>query len=145
MYETMPNMKGEWEVCPRDDVAAQYAGIYVTMNPRGEIAMTRPTYEMLGEPKAFVLLFDRTNRRIGLQPAALTTRDAYPIKVSGRCGGKKLHAFRLIREYRIDLAATVKFPDADIDEDGILRLDLRTAQIPLRVKNHRSNRDRQNP
>ena len=135
----MPSMKGEWEVCPRDDVAAQYAGIYVTLNPRGEIAMTRPTYEMLGEPKAFVLLFDRTNRRIGLQPAALTIRDAYPIKVSGRCGGKKLHAFRLIREYRIDLAATVKFPDADIDEDGILRLDLRTAQIPLRVKNHWKN------
>ena len=138
----MPSMKGEWEVCPRDDVAAQYAGIYVTLNPRGEIAMTRPTYEMLGEPKAFVLLFDRTNRRIGLQPAALTTRDAYPIKVSGRCGGKKLHAFRLIREYRIDLAATVKFPDADIDEDGILRLDLRTAQIPPRVKNHWKNHDK---
>jgi len=102
--------------------------------------MTRSTYAMLGEPKAFVLLFDRTNRRIGLQPAALSTRDAYPVKASGRCGAKKLHAYRLIREYRIDLPATVKFPEADIDDDGILRLDLRTAQIPLRVKNHWKNR-----
>lgn len=135
-------MKAEWEKCPREDVVAQYAGIYVTLNRRGEIAMTRSTYSILGEPKAFVLLFDRTNRRIGLQPAALSTRDAYPVKVAGRCGGKKLHAYRLIREYRIDLPATVKFPDADIDEDGILRLDLRTAQIPLRVKNHWCNRER---
>jgi hypothetical protein len=133
-------MKAQWEKCPRGDVVAQYAGIYVTMNPRGEIAMTRPTYQKLGEPEAFILLFDRTNRRIGLQPARLSTRDAYPIKVSGRSGGKKLHAFRLIREYSIDLPATVKFPDAEIDEDGILRLDLRTATIPLRVKNHWKNR-----
>lgn len=133
-------MKAQWETCPRGDIVAQYAGIYVTMSPRGEIAMTRPTYEKLGAPEAFVLLFDRTNRRIGLQPTHRSSRDAYPVKVSGRCGGKKLHAFRLIREYNIDLPATVKFPDADINEDGILLLDLRTATIPARVKNHWKNR-----
>ncbi len=70
-------------------------------------------------------------------------RNAYPVMVSGRCGAKKVHAFRLIREYSIDLPATVKFPEAEIDEDGILRLDLRTAQIPPRVKNHWKNRARQ--
>ena len=135
-------MRAEWEECPRGDVMLQYAGIYVTMNPRGEIAMSRITYEMLDLPEAVLLLFDRTNRRIGLKPTRKTIRNAYPVLVSGRCGAKKVHAFRLIREYGIDLPATVKFPDAEIDEDGILRLDLRTAQIPLRVKNHWKNCDR---
>ena len=114
----------------------QYAGIYVSMSPKGKIAMSRKTYEMLDSPLAVLLLFDRTNRRIGLQPTRKAMRDAYPVLVSGRCGQKKVHAFRLIRQYSIDLPATVKFPDAEIDEDGILRLDLRTAEIPRRVKNH---------
>ncbi len=129
-------MRVEWEECPRDDLKPQYAGIYVTMNPKGEIAMTRSTYQIMGEPKALLLLFDRNNRRIGLKPASPAMRNAYPIKDSGRCGGKKVHAFRLIRQYNIDLPVTVTFPEAEIDDDGIMRLDLHTAKVPLRVKNH---------
>ena len=132
-------MRAEWEECPRNDVMPQYAGVYVTMNPKGVIAMSRITYEMLDSPEAVLLLFDRTNRRIGLKPTRRAVRNAYPVRVMGRCGAKKVHAFRLIREYSIDLPATVKFPDAEIDEDGILRLDLRTAEIPRRVANHRAN------
>jgi len=133
-------MRGDWEECPRGDVAPQYAGIYVTMNPKGEIALGRVVYGLLGAPKAFLLLFDRTNRRIGLKPATPTTRNAYPVLVSNRSGGKKIHAFRLIREYRIDLPQTVRFYDAEIDEDGILRLDLRTAKLCPRAEAHRTNR-----
>jgi hypothetical protein len=110
------------------------------MNPKGEIAMSRITYETFGSPEAVLLLFDRTNRRIGLKPTRKAMRNAYPVLVSGRCGGRKVHAFRLIREYSIDRPATVKFPEAEIDDDGILRLDLRTAKVPLRVTNHRANR-----
>ena len=136
-------MKANWEKCPRGDVAPQYAGIYVTMNRKGEIAMSRATYETFGSPEAVFLLFDRNNQRIGLQPTGRTMRDAYPVLTSGRCGGKKIHAFRLMREYSIDLPATVKFPEAEIDDDGVLRLDLRTAEVPLRVKNHWKNQKKE--
>ena len=136
-------MRAEWEECPRDDVMPQYSGIYVSMNPKGKIAMSRITYEMFGSPETVMLLFDRTNRRIGLKPTHKGRRHAYPILVSGRCGQKKIHAFRLIRRYSIDLPATVNFPDAEIDDDGILRLDLRTAQIPRRVKNHWKNQKKE--
>ncbi len=132
-------MKAEWEECPRGDVPPQYAGIYVTMNRRGVIALSKSTHQLLDEPAAAVLLYDRKNCRIGLRPATKGTANAYPILVAGSSGGKKINALRLIREYGIDLPATVKFPDAEIDDDGILRLDLRTAQIPLRVKNHWAN------
>lgn len=133
-------MKAEWEECPRGDLPPQYAGIYVTMNRRGEIMLSKNTYNVLGQPAAVLLLFDRTNRRIGIKPTAKNIRNAYPLLVSGRCGARKVHAFRLIREYNIDLPASIKFENAEIDDDGILRLDLRTAQIPLRVTNHWKNR-----
>ena len=77
-------MKADWQEIPRGDVMPQYAGIYVTMNPMGDIVMSRVTYEMLGAPQAFVILFDRTNNRIGLKPAHLTTRNAYPVRASNR-------------------------------------------------------------
>ena len=135
-------MRVDWEECPRGDVMPQYAGFYVTMNPNGDIVMNRATYQMMGEPKAFLLLLDRTNRRIGLKPTGVNMRNAYPVRVSNRAGGKKVHGHRLTRQYQIDLPQTVRFYDARIDEDGILILDLRTAKISPRSAGHRANRSR---
>ena len=121
----------------------QYEGIYVTMNPKGDIVMSRRTYQLAGEPRAFMLLFDKSNRRIGLKPTQPNIKNAYPVCVANRrSGSKKVHGHRLTKRYRIDLPATVRFPDADIDEEGILRLDLRTAEIPPRVKNHHRNQNK---
>ena len=126
-------MRPDWQEVPRGDVMPQYAGIYVTMKPKGEIMMSRVTYEMMGSPKAFVILFDQTNRRIGLKPSALTTRNAYPVCVGSNAGAKRLLAYRLTREHDIDLPQTVRFYDAKIDEDGVLILDLRTAKVSPRA------------
>ena len=134
-------MKADWQEVPRGDVMPQYAGIYVTMNPMGDIVMSRVTYEMLGAPQAFVILFDRTNNRIGLKPAHLTTRNAYPVRVSNKCGAKLVRGHRLTREHRIDLPQTVRFYDADIDEDGHLILDLRTAKVSPRARKKSDSRD----
>jgi hypothetical protein len=109
------------------------------MNPKGNIVMSRVTYQMLDEPKAFVIFFDKTNRRIGLKPATLATRNAYPARAQ-HAGAKMVRGYRLMREGRIILPQTVRFDDADIDEDGILVLDLRTATVPKRVQNHYRNR-----
>ncbi len=135
-------MRADWQEIQRGDIQPQNAGIYVTMNPMGEIAMSRVTYEMLGGPPAFVIFFDKTNRRIGLKPAALATRNAYPACSINRCGGKAVHCYRITREQRIDLPHTVRFYDADIDEDDTLILDLRTARVPNRVLNHPRNREK---
>lgn len=121
-------MRAEWVEIKRGDVLPQHAGIYVTMNAKGHIVMSRVTYGMLGEPEAFGLLYDRVNNRIGLKPAHRSTRNAYPALVSNKSGAKMVKAYRLIKEHRIILPHTVRFEDAEIDEDGILVLDLRTAK-----------------
>ncbi len=135
-------MRADWQEIPRGDIMPQHSGIYVTMNRMGDIVMSRVTYEMLGSPPAFVMLYDKTNRRIGLKPAALATRNAYPARVASRAGAKKIHGHRLTREHRIDLPQTVQFYDADLDEDGVLVLDLRTAKPSRRGSKDLRDRDR---
>ena len=103
------------------------------MNRKGTIAMTKYTYQRMAEPKAFVLLFDDVNNRIGLKPAALATRNAYRVVPNGKYGGKMVHAYRLTREFGIDVRETIEFKDPEIDQDGILVLDLRTARVAGRA------------
>jgi len=131
------SMKPDWRECPRGDVKGQWAAFYVTMNPQGHVVMSRITYERLGEPKAFTLLFDKVNNQIGLKPTHAQDRNAYPVGPSGRYGGKLVRAYRLMQEFGISLPETIRFHNAEVDNDGILILDLRTARVSSRAKARR--------
>jgi hypothetical protein len=122
-------MRANWKEIPKDEVKGQWAAMYVTLNRKGEIKMSRVTYQRLHEPKAFHVLFDAANNRIGLKPTAAGLRNAFIPRPIGRHGGKVIRVFRLMAEAGIILPETIRFFDADIDLDGILVLDLRTAVI----------------
>ena len=130
-------MKSDWRECPRGDVTGQWAALYITMNPKGHIALSRITYEKLGEPAACQLLFDPVNNRIGLKPSALASRNAFPVAKQGRHGGRLVRAYRMMQEFGIDLPETIRFHDAEIDQDGVLILYLRTAKVCARSRAHR--------
>ena len=134
-------MKRNWSELPRGDKRAQWAGVYVTMNSMGVIVMNRAAHERMGSPDAFMVLYDSPNNTIGLKPTRAAMRNAYPAGVAGRHGGRRVNAYRLLTEYRIRVDQTLYFPDAEIDEDGILVLNLRTAVIPNRVLNHPIRRE----
>ena len=133
-----PRMKREWKQIPRGDRRAQWAGIYATLNSKGIIVLNRAADERMGSPAAFHLLYDAPNNTIGLKPTALAMRNAYPTQKSGRHGGRKVNAYRLLTECSLVVKETLEFPDAEIDEDGILILNLRTAKISKRALNHPS-------
>ena len=63
-------------------------------------------------------------------------RNAYSAAKSGRHGGRKIAAYRLLTEYSLHIKETLEFPDAEIDEDSTLVLSLRTAKISNRALNH---------
>lgn len=125
-------MKADWIEIKRGDIMPQFAGIHVSINPEGHIALNGATHQMLGEPAAYLLLYDRVNNRIGLKPAAKAARNAYPVLRRNRTSAV-VFAHRLLREQRIILPQTLQFDTAAIDEDGILVLDLRTATISRRA------------
>lgn len=121
-------MRANWQLVPRGDILPQQAGLHITLNPKGHIALSRFTYQKMGEPAAFIILYDTANNRIGLKPSGAVFKNSYPALVANRHGSKRIYASRLLSEHRIDLPHTVRFFDADIDDQGILILDLRTAK-----------------
>lgn len=133
-------MQRNWKQIPRDGKRAQWAGIYVTMNSKGTIVLNRSAHKLLGAPAAFMLLYDSANNTIGLKPTAAGLRHAYPLIKSGRHGGRKVSAYRLVKECSLVIDKTLEFPDAEIDTDGILLLNLRTAKISNRALNHPTRR-----
>lgn len=126
-----------------DGVHGQWAALYVTMNPKGRIALSRITHEKMGAPKAYVVLFDAANNIIGLKPAALAARNARKACLKGGSGaGRYVNAYRLVQEANIRLRHSIQF-DPEIDHDGILQLDLRTAKVSARSSGHYTRKQKQ--
>ena len=122
--------------------SSQFAGIYVTMNRNGWISLGRATYERMGEPAAFLVMFDKTNSRIALKPTGETMKNAYLAGKKKRGGGRIVRAHRLLTEFGIKVPETLEFKDAEIDLDGQLILDLRTAKISARSRARERMKDK---
>src|SRR5437899_7250036 len=105
-----------WQQGTRDPKAGRWAAIYATMNPKGVFHISRTTFEMLGEPDAVHLLFDKLNNTIGLKPTRRVMKDAYPIKNKNSNHGKIIRGFGFAQEFGIRLNETVRFCEAEIDE-----------------------------
>jgi hypothetical protein len=110
------------------------------MNNKGVIVINRAAHERMDSPGAFMLMYDSGNNTIGLKPTGVHMRNAYPALKSGRHGGRKVNAYRLLTECSLVVKETLEFHDAEIDEDGILILNLRTARLSNRALNHPSRR-----
>jgi len=95
-------------------------------NPRGDIIIiSRHTHEVLGSPPGHILLYDRERLTLGLQPSNPSVeKNAYPAKPRGSHGGRRIRGYRAMREFAIDLDVTVHFHHCQIDNSGILILDL---------------------
>ncbi len=126
-------MSIEWSILPRGDVHPAHTRVYVTINKLGTIAMNRVTHQRMDEPAAFLVMFDRVNNRIALKPTAAAMKNAYPARKYGRRGGRVVRAFRLLTEFGVVIKDTVEFTDAEIDADGQLILDLRSARVSPRA------------
>ena len=125
----------EWSILPKDDgVVPKWSLVYVTINREGTIAMNKVTYGGVSEPAAFQIMFDRVNSRIALKPTALSLKHAYRAGSYGKHGGRLVRAFRLLSQFGLKIDETLEFKDAEIDIDGQLILDLRTARVSPRAR-----------
>ena len=136
-------IKPRWSECPRDSRTGQWSAPYITLNSKGWFSIGRITWERTGSPEAYILLFDSANSRIGLKPALKSSKNAYPARRFGPHGGRYIRAYRLLQEFGIQLAETIRFVNPEQDEEGILMLDLRTAKLCPRGIGQRARFDRQ--
>jgi len=134
-------MRNNWHKIPHSRHDGKWKSINVTMTPKGQISMNKAAWQAAGEPKFVELLFDSANSQIGLQPTYEQNPDAYKVTTWNSVRTWRVAARRLLDDFKIKLPATVKFYDAEVNEHGILVLDLRTARVPPNVINHYRNRN----
>lgn len=103
--------------------------LHVTLNKHGVILIGARAFERMGNPDAAVLHFDKLNSKIGLTPSHSRVENAYPLQSKGKHRHRVLRANRLCRHYGIKIDRTIEFPDAHINDDGILILDLKTTNV----------------
>lgn len=118
-----------WEVLPRGDAAPHWSRLYATLNPGGSLAISRVTYERLGEPEAVLIMLDIISTRLALKPASLAEGNAYPVRKYGRRGGRIIRAYRLLTEFGIRPPDTIEFLEPKIDDERRLILDLKKIRI----------------
>jgi hypothetical protein len=97
----------------------------VSLNKRGIILLNTFAVDKLGNPQAVIMHYDRTNSRIGLEPAEPSVQESFLVtRRRGRAYGK-ICANAFCKYFRIKTHGTMIFEDAYIDDNNkMLILDL---------------------
>ena len=116
--------------------------MHVTLNKKCTMLLNKNIFEKLGSPKLVVMLFDKANSIIGLNPVGPGVPHAF--KLAPICKGLGRHIFLspFCRHYGIRPDRTLSFVNPEIDDDGVLRLNLNST-TPARnrrsLPRHRQN------
>ena len=92
---------------------------------RNTFYLNGKAFEVLGAPAAVELMFLGNERIIGLRPVDPTQRNAFRVRQHGKTGNyKRIPASAFCRHIRLDTRRTVLFDQPEIDNDGVLLLDM---------------------
>lgn len=95
-----------------------------SLSRHGVLSLNRAALELLDEPEAVELLFDRMTNCIGLRAASPKLGHAYRFSAKDRGRGRILYTKRFCNHYRIRLENTITFNRPEKSPEGILLLDL---------------------
>ena len=125
----------EWEKYSGGPSVSTHKRVHVTIRQRGDIYLNKFAWNVLGKPKAVALYYNRERDEIAMEPADPRRPENFPVQE--RHTGYRIAAGPFCQHFRIrrDYAQSQRFLHPDIDNYGILHLDLRdTVTIEQRRK-----------
>lgn len=129
------NRRYNWTETPREKKESRWSKLYASITREGTITLSKFTYESMGSPDSYLLLYDADLNVLGLQPARFAvTKNAYPVTIRDRRGACRIFAQRMIREHSLYLDETVWFPRCFIDSSGTLILELNDVRATRKSK-----------
>ena len=108
-------MKRNWIQCVPGEGLGRWRVPQATMDRRGDIMMSRVTWELLGEPEAVLVFFERESQLIGIKPAYLSTPNHFPAIEHGRHGGRRIRAHNL-RNFANSTNPSFQSPENPLDQ-----------------------------
>jgi hypothetical protein len=102
------------------------------------ITLNRKAHNLLNGAESALLVFDEKNSIIGLMASNRRNAEAFPIRQKNSCSWV-INAAPFCRHFRISVERTERFDDPDLDNEGVLRLDLkRTHNVSLRTRRQKA-------
>lgn len=119
-----------WEVFDKRSAAASKAPFVTVQKNNGPLSLNKAAYELIGEPDAFELLYDKENERIGFRPVPITSPKAFPVRAQGANSATLVVAGQsFTKHYGIDTTVARRYPAQVVD--GVLVLDLKGESVDV--------------
>jgi hypothetical protein len=131
-------MDRDWEKYRGGPTPSSRDVMHVTLNRKGLIYLNANAYRLLGRPTGVYLYYNRNKDQIALEPASPRLPETFPVKELNK--GFLIHASPFCRHFGVRLDTTEKFIRPDIDEKGVLRLDLSSTVTVSGIKRARKRR-----
>jgi hypothetical protein len=113
----------------------------ITINKRGTLYLSARAYEAIGRPKAVALYYNREDDCIAVEPAYPRFIQNFPVTKAQM--GWVIYAAAFCRHYRIGIPDTEVFNRPEVNNEGILLLNLRdTTRVGGRPKRSSKSRVR---
>jgi hypothetical protein len=96
----------------------------VTLDRKSVILLNAAACEHLKGPTAVELMFDETQKRIGIRP--IDPREAHAFRLKKKKGAthRTINAGAFCQNFSISVERTVRFNEVTIDREGTMTLDL---------------------
>lgn len=114
-----------WEVFRGGPTRPENQALSVTINYKNVLTFNKFTAKALGNPEAVLLMFEKRESLIGIVPSNMREKDAFPLKPKSGAMNYIVHAAPFCRHHNIMIERTERFDHPEIDDEGILRLDLK--------------------
>ena len=121
----------QWEEYDLGPTQARTERVHATINRKNTILINGNLHTRLGNPGAVKLLFDRVNSIIGVAPVPETMANSFPVTAPAAGRHRLIRATPFCRYFGISIDGTTHFREPEIDENGVLRLNL-NATSPVR-------------
>ena len=127
-------MATHWQSYRGGPTRAAIDVVIISISRKRVITLNRAAMKMLGAPDAVRLLFDEKNSVIGVSKSSRLNTEAFPVRPKNDTNWV-INAAPFCRHFKISPDSTERFDEPELDDEGILRLDLkRTHDASLRKR-----------
>lgn len=81
-------------------------------------------WQSMGEPAAVEMMFDGTQRKIGIRATDPRHKNAFKVMTHGKGNFRRISAAAFCQHFRLRIDGTILFLDVEFDADGMMTLDL---------------------
>jgi hypothetical protein len=123
------NSKRRWQIYHGAPNGRSAEGPRVTLNYRKVFLLNPAAVEVLGTPGAVELRYDEDTRTIGLAPQDPHVSNAFPLRLRNapKYAYRTIHAAPYCKQFDINPKGTLLFTNVDLDNEGTMLLELKTA------------------